>query len=579
MNRILEVSTRSGTAQFRPCTKEEVTWGGRSFIAHHLQREVEPGCDPLGPGNRLIIAQGLLGDTHLTTAGRFSIGGKSPLTGGVKEANVGGSCGLLMARLGIKAVILTEAPENLFPRVLLVRNDGAELIDAPELAGKETSETLAHLRSRFGPKTGVLAIGPAGEQTLTAALIATTDHTGVQLRVAGRGGLGAIMGSKGIKGIVIDAAGGVPPEPVDQAALTRASREVAKSIREDPKTENRHNFGTPAVLALCNALGILPTRNFRFGTFEHADAISGEMVAELIDQRGGKDGEAKRGLPCVKGCVIACSNIFADPSGKTTVASLQYENIALLGSNCGIGDIDAIAEMNDLCNQVGIDAIDGGAAIGVAMEAGLLEFGDAERAKDLLRQVGEGTPLGKVIGSGVVTAAKVLGVRRVPATKGQAMPAYDPRSLKGIGVTYAMSAMGADHTAGNALETAKSIDPRGVDGQVESSYRLQVRGAILDSLGICLFVRPAFVKNPSLAAQLLNGRYGWNWEYRDVQRMGIECLTVEREFGEAAGISGSDNDVPEFMRLEPLPPHNTVFDISREEMSKIWDTVLPDDIF
>ena len=579
MNRILEVSTRSGTAQFRPCTKEEVTWGGRSFIAHHLRREVEPGCDPLGPGNRLIIAQGLLGDTQLTTAGRFSIGGKSPLTGGVKEANVGGSCGLLMARLGIKAVILTEAPENLFPRVLLVRNDGAELIDAPELAGKETSETLAHLRSRFGPKTGVLAIGPAGEQTLTAALIATTDHTGVQLRVAGRGGLGAIMGSKGIKGIVIDAAGGVPPEPVDQAALTRASREVAKSIREDPKTENRHNFGTPAVLALCNALGILPTRNFRFGTFEHADAISGEMVAELIDQRGGKDGEAKRGLPCVKGCVIACSNIFADPSGKTTVASLQYENIALLGSNCGIGDIDAIAEMNDLCNQVGIDAIDGGAAIGVAMEAGLLEFGDAERAKDLLRQVGEGTPLGKVIGSGVVTAAKVLGVRRVPATKGQAMPAYDPRSLKGIGVTYAMSAMGADHTAGNALETAKSIDPRGVDGQVESSYRLQVRGAILDSLGICLFVRPAFVKNPSLAAQLLNGRYGWNWEYRDVQRMGIECLTVEREFGEAAGISGSDNDVPEFMRLEPLPPHNTVFDISREEMSKIWDTVLPDDIF
>ena len=159
------------------------------------------------------------------------------------------------------------------------------------------------------------------------------------------------------------------------------------------------------------------------------------------------------------------------------------------------------------------------------------------------------------------------------------MPAYDPRSLKGIGVTYAMSAMGADHTAGNALETAKAIDPRGRDGQVASSFKLQVRAAILDSLGVCLFVRPAFVKDPSLAAQLLNGRYGWNWDYRDVQRMGIDCLTAEREFGEAAGISETDNDVPEFMRLEPLPPHNTVFDLSREEMSKIWDTVLPDDIF
>ncbi|MBU8913635.1 MAG: hypothetical protein KOO61_06390 [Spirochaetales bacterium] len=579
MNRILEVSTRSGTAQFRPCTEEEMRWGGRSFIAHHLQREVEPGCDPLGPRNRLIIAHGLLGDTKLTTAGRFSIGGKSPLTGGVKEANVGGSCGRRMARLGIKAIILKDTPENRTPRILLVRNDGAELIDAPDLAGKETSATLAYLRDRFGAKTGVLAIGPAGEQTLTAALVATTDDAGVQLRVAGRGGLGAIMGSKGIKGIVVDEAGAVPPEPADGEMLTRASREVARILREDPKTENRHNFGTPAVLSLCNALGILPTRNFSSGTFEHADAISGEMVAELIDQRGGKEGEAKRGLPCVQGCVIACSNIFAGPSGKTTVASLQYENIALLGSNCDIGDIDAIAELNDLCNQVGIDAIDGGAAIGVAMEAGIIEFGDAEGAKDLLRQVGQGTPLGKVIGSGVVTTARVLGVCRVPATKGQAMPAYDPRSLKGIGVTYAMSAMGADHTAGNALETAKAIDPRGREGQVPSSFKLQVRGAILDSLGVCLFIRPAFVKDPSLAAQLLNGRYGWNWEYRDVQRMGIDCLTAEREFGEAAGISETDNDVPEFMRSEPLPPHNTVFDLSREEMSKIWDTVLPDDIF
>jgi aldehyde:ferredoxin oxidoreductase len=281
----------------------------------------------------------------------------------------------------------------------------------------------------------------------------------------------------------------------------------------------------------------------------------------------------------VQGCVVACSNIFADEKGKTTVASLQYENIALLGSNCGIGDIDDIAELNNLCNQVGIDAIDAGAAIGVAMEAGVIEFGDAGGAKDLLRQVGRGTPLGKIIGCGVVTTAKVLGVRRVPATKGQALPAYDPRSLKGIGVTYAMSAMGADHTAGNALETAKRIDPRGRDGQVASSYRLQVRGAILDSFGVCLFIRPAFVKNPELAAQLVNGRYGWRWKYADVQRMGIECLAAERNFNEAAGITSGANDVPEFMRSEPLPPHNTVFDLDREEMHTIWETELPDDIF
>ena len=199
MNRILEVSTRSGTAQFRPCAEEERAWGGRSFIAHHLQSEVEPGCDPLGPTNRLIIAHGLLGDTKLTTAGRVSIGGKSPLTGGVKEANVGGSCGRRMARLGIKAIILKDTPENRTPRILLVRNDGADLIDTPDLAGKETSTTLAYLRERFGAKTGVLAIGPAGEKLVRFAGI-ISDHA----HSSSHNGVGAVMGSKNLKAIVVE---------------------------------------------------------------------------------------------------------------------------------------------------------------------------------------------------------------------------------------------------------------------------------------------------------------------------------------------------------------------------------------
>jgi len=578
MNRILEVNTRTGETSFRPCTKEETGWGGRAFIAQHLLSEVDPGCDPLGRINRLIIAQGLLGDTRLTTAGRFSVGAKSPLTGGVKEANVGGSFGTPMAALGLKAIILTDAPENRTPKVLVVRNDSAELVDSPQLAGVETSDTIAALREKFGKSVGVVAVGPAGEQMLGAACVATTDFTGVQLRVAGRGGMGAVMGSKGIKAIVVDAQERKAPPPVDPDRFKMATRAVAKIIREDPKTENRHDYGTPAVLALCNQLGILPTRNFSSGQFKHADAISGEMVADLIVKRG-KPGSARRGLPCVKGCEIACSNIFADDSGKTTVASLQYENIALLGSNCDIGNIDDIAELNHLCNQVGIDAIDGGAALGVAMEAGVIEFGDAEGAKDLLRQVGHGTPLGKIIGSGVVTAARVLGVRRIPAAKGQALPAYDPRSLKGIGVTYATSAMGGDHTAGNALETAKRIDPRGTDGQVENSYRLQIRGVVLDSFGVCLFLRPAFVKDPAITAELLNGRYGWDWTFADVRRMAIECLDAERKFNEAAGITPAHCDVPEFMRSEPLPPYNTVFDIPKEAMSEIWNTELPADIF
>jgi aldehyde:ferredoxin oxidoreductase len=576
VKKILRVNTRTGEILTTACSETERRWGGRSYIAHHLLAEVDPACEPLGRKNRLIVASGLLADTAVTTGGRLSLGGKSPLTGGVKEANVGGAAGRIMARLGLKAVVLEDAPEEPQPRLLRIAEDRVVLLEAPELRGLETMPTLHALRQRFGERIGALCIGPAGEKLLAAACVATTDSSGVQLRVAGRGGLGAVMGAKGIKAIVFDAEGTRPEEPADPRALAAAAREVAKILREDPKTDNRHNYGTPAVLALCNTLGILPTRNFREGRFEHAEAISGEMIAELIDRRGG---EGRRGLPCVQGCIIACSNIFADPSGKTTVASLQYENIGLLGSNCGIGDVDAIAELNHLANQVGIDAIEGGAAIGVAMEAGLLSFGDAAGAKDLLRQVGRGTPMGRIIGSGVVTAGRVLGVRRVPATKGQAMPAYDPRSLKGIGVTYAMSPMGADHTAGNALETARSHDPLSPEGQVAISLRLQIRAAILDSLGVCLFIRPVFVKNPELAARLLNARHGWQWTYRDVRAMGLECLRAEREFNQRAGLSGAECDMPEFMRSEPLPPHNTVFDVDREEMRRIWEIQLPEDVF
>jgi aldehyde:ferredoxin oxidoreductase len=369
----------------------------------------------------------------------------------------------------------------------------------------------------------------------------------------------------------------VQPEPAhDAAGLGGANKELWQILRDDPKTQNRHDFGTPAVLAICDSLGVLPTRNFQTGHFEEFEAISGERVAELIVGRGG---EAERGIPCVRGCLIQCSNRFADPEGKTLVASLQYENLGLLGSNCGIGDVDEVARLNHLCNQVGVDTIETGAAIGVAMEAGVIPFGDAKGAMDLVRQIGQGTPLGRILGSGVVVTGRVFGVRRIPAIKGQAIPAYDPRSLKGIGVTYATSPMGADHTAGNALEMAKTLDQKKPDGQVAASLRLQVRGALLDSLGVCLFVRPAFVKNPDLMARLLNARYGWSLTYGDVQQMGRKCLEMERDFNRLAGVPDERCDVPEFMRSEPLPPFNTVFDVPREEMQGIWDMKLPEGVF
>ena len=421
-----------------------------------------------------------------------------------------------------------------------------------------------------------MCVGPAGEMKLLSAGVAVTDAQDIQLRKAARGGLGAVMGSKGIKAIVIDDTGAPPPPVFDQALLRDTSKEFVQMILADPKTENRHKYGTPAILMAANALGLLTTRNFSVGQFEHAEAISGERVAEVIEERSG---EGRSGTLCMRGCVIQCSNVFPDASGKKAVASIQYENIALLGSNCGVGDLDGIAGMNDLCNQVGVDTIEAGAAIGVAMEAGVIPFGDAEGAKDLIREIGQGTYLGRILGSGVVITGRVLGVRRIPAIKGQAIPGYDPRALKGNGVLYVTSPMGADHTAGNAFETATTVNPLGQERQVENSRKLQIRAAILDTMGLCLFTRPPFVKKPEFFALFLKGRYGWDVTYKDVQKMGIECLSTEREFNRRAGVSEEFFDVPEFMREEPLAPRKSVYDIPMEEMRRIWDVKIPSDVF
>jgi aldehyde:ferredoxin oxidoreductase len=576
MEWIIRVNTRTGNILKQQATGEEMRWGGRFLISKFLLREVPPMADPLGRFNKLIIAPGLLGDTFVTTTGKFSVGGKSPLTQGVKESDVGGEAGKKIARLGIKAIVLEDIPEKDGTKVLTLKANQITLSDSLELKGKYVSETIQILRKQFDSQPGIICIGPAGEMKMAGAGVAVSDVNDIQVRYAARGGLGAVMGSKGIKAIVVDDSEAVSPHLFDEALLREASKALTQAILEDPKTENRHKLGTPAILMFANELGLLPTRNFSSGQFERAEAIAGERVAEVIAERGG---EGRSGTPCLRGCVISCSNVFPDPSGKRTVASIQYENITLLGPNCGIGDLDHIAELNHLCNEVGMDAIETGAAIGVAMEAGVIPFGDAEGAKALIRQIGQGTYLGRILGNGVVTTGRALGIRRIPAIKGQAIPGYDPRALKGNGVTYVTSPMGADHTAGNAFETARTVNPIGKENQVENSRRLQIRAAILDTLGLCLFTRPPFVKNPELFAQFIRGRYGWNVTFEDVQKIGIDALETEREFNRRAGVSEELFDVPEFMREEPLPPRNSIFDVSMEEMQRIWEVKIPKDVF
>lgn len=570
MDRIIRVNARTGEINERRATPEELRIGGRHFIAHILTEEVPPACEPLGRYNKLIISMGLFADTGVSTTGQLSIGGKSPLTGGVKESNSGGYAGKRIARLGIKAIIIEDLPDANaeMTRVLYLSGDRNELIPMPELRHKYVSETINILRKRFGQKKGLICIGPAGEMKMYAAGIASPDDEGIQIRYAARGGLGALMGSKGVKAIVVDDDKPVKQEFFDPGLMRETSLRITKALSEDPKSKNRKLYGTLDILDMANTIGILPTRNFSEGSYAPAKEWTGPKMSELIKERGGC---GRSGTPCVPGCTIQCSNVFPYANGDKIVATIQYENVALLGSNLEMPDLDDVGELNHLCNEVGVDTIDTGAAIGIAMEAGIAKFGDTEAAKDMIRQIGAGTVLGRILGQGAVFTGQAFGIRRVPAAKGQAMPGYDPRSLKGNGVTYVTSTMGADHTSGNTFETAKTVDPLGTANHVANARQLQVRGAIIDTMGVCLFTRPAFVRYPELLTDLFYAKFGWKLTFAEVRMLGAYVLQLERDFNEKAGVSEKLRPMPEFMREEPLPPNNTVFDITEEEMQGIWD--------
>jgi len=329
-------------------------------------------------------------------------------------------------------------------------------------------------------------------------------------------------------------------------------------------------YGTNVLADIINSAGAYPTRNFTSGTFKGVDSISGETERETIVARGGNPKH-----PCHPGCVIACSSIYLDKDGNYVSKGPEYETVWAHGADCGISDLDAIARMDRADDDIGLDTIETGATMAVAMEGGLLPFGDAEGVLRLLEEIRKGTPLGRILGSGAAVTGKVFGVSRIPCVKGQAMPAYDPRAAKGIGVTYATSTMGADHTAGyaiaqNILAVGGEVEPLKPDGQVPLSAALQKATAALDSTGLCLFVAFCVLDVPDAGqavVEMINAHCGTSWSADDyLEVLGKATLRAEREFNHKAGFGPADDRLPNFFKTEPLPPHNTVFDIPDEEL-------------
>lgn len=551
--------------------------GGRAMTSGIISKEVPPLCHPLGEDNKLVIAPGMLSGSTAAMSGRISVGCKSPLTGGIKEANAGGQPGQALARLGYAAIVLEGKPKEGALYKVFINKDGVKITPADHLKMLGNYDTVEKIKAEFGDKIAVISIGPAGEMKLAAASVACTDMELRPTRHAGRGGVGAVMGSKGVKAIVLDDSGMKMRSPKDPEAFKDATKRWVEGLRKHPVTgQGLPAYGTNVLTNVINEAGGYPTKNFMWGRFDTCSKISGETQAAVENERGGA-GSATHG--CHRGCVIRCSGTYYNKDGHYLTKQPEYETVWAHGGNCGIDDLDSIAMLDRLDDDFGLDTIEMGATIGVAMEAGLAKFGDAQAAINLVKEVGKGTPLGRILGSGAAVTGKVFGVERVPVVKGQSMPAYDPRGVQGIGVTYATSTMGADHTAGYAVATnilgvGGKVDPLKPEGQVELSRNLQIATAAIDSTGMCLFIAFAIMDQPETFQALLdsiNAFYGLKLTAEDVTELGKSVLKKERDFNAAAGFTSKHDRLPEFFKKEALPPHNITFKVTDNDLDSVFN--------
>ncbi len=578
MDKILRVNMTDQTVKEERIPAAYAGLGGRGLTSGIVADEVPPLCHPLGEENKLVIAPGLLTGTPAACSGRLSVGAKSPLTGGIKESNAGGTAAQRLARLGIAAVVIEGRPSDGSLWKLVINKKGAELLPAKGLKNTNNYKTVEKLTKKYGEKVSYITIGTAGERLMTAASVAVTDLENRPTRHAGRGGLGAVMGSKGLKAVVVDDKGTPAVAIKDKEAFKKAAKKFATALREHAVTgQGLPTYGTNVLTNIVNEAGGLPTRNFRSGQFEDAAMVGGERQREIILERDGVATHA-----CHRGCVIRCSRIYNDKNKKYLTKGPEYETIWANGPNCGINDLDVIARLDRLYDDIGVDTIEMGATLGVLMEAAAsgIEFGDGKGAIRLIREeVGKATPLGRILGSGAAVTGQVFGVERVPVVKRQALPAYDPRAVKGIGVTYATTPMGADHTAGysvtaNILGVGGNVDPLKRKGQVDLSRNLQIATTAIDCTGLCLFVAFAVLDMPEAFEaiyEMINAQYGLSLGADDVTELGKSVLKVERAFNKKAGFTSIDDRLPLFFETEELPPHNVVFDVSHKELDSVFN--------
>ncbi len=588
--KILRINMNDLSVKWEEVKDEWKHLGGRGLTSTIISEEVPALCEPLGPYNKLIIAPGLVTGSTAPSTGRLSVGAKSPLTNGIKEANAGGRTPQKLARAGVKAVIIEghRKDKNKWYNII-IKKDNAEIVEANEYHNMGNYELIKQLWEKYGSKPGIIGSGIAGQMLLQGAgIFGNNVENSDPGRFAGRGGLGAVMGSKGIVAIITDDSDGGVIKPVNEEKFKSATAALREALIEHPVTGKNgglQNYGTNVLINVLNEAGSLPAKNWTLGYVEHAVKISGEATHERIDlavEKFGDQTNAQYAHACNPGCVMKCSMIVVDKdSGKEVLSPLEYESAWSLGNNTMIHTYEDVVELNRICNDIGLDTIEAGNALAVAMDAGALEFGDGPAAIKALKGVAEDTPMGRIIGSGAVTTGRVFGSNRVAHVKGQSMPAYDPRPIRGIGVTYATNPMGGDHTAGYTIAAeilgikGEVTDPRAID-KAGLSRAFQETTAFLDSSGYCLFTAFAILDVDAGFAGLVDSYaaiMGEEFTVDDVTKFGRKILNLERAFNKAAGMTNADDRLPEFMKTEPLPPHNVVFDVTDEELDAVHNSL------
>lgn len=527
---------------------EAIVKAGRYLIAKTLNDEALADVDPLSPENPLIFSAGPFAGTNFSNANRLSVGCKSPLTLGVKEANGGGTFAFALGQLKIAGLTLTGASED-WTMIHLTKEGGVEFHDASDFLGMGNFETAAKLHERFGKKVSLGLCGPVGEYQGLLSGIAFSDVDLRPSRLAARGGVGAVMGSKKVKAIIVDL-DRMPPLH-ERKKVMGAVKQYRKMLDAEPAIIAFQETGTAMVADYTNHVGGIPVRNFTGGQAVDTETgpfkLGGDFLREQNLARGGEQTHA-----CMPGCIIQCSNVYADADGNEVVSPVEYETIGLLGTNCGLSDPDDLAQLNYVANDLGIDTIELGGTIGVLMDAGKGEFGDVAYMQSVLDGLREGSEEGKLHAQGTARVGEALGVSRVPVIKRQAISAYDPRVIEVTGLSMMMTAQGADHTTGNL----PSYDSKGktTEELVAVSLEMQVMCAAVDSLGLCVFGRSVTNEHVDFIVQAINDAHGIELEESFFAELGRETLMLENQFNKAAGFSEADDELPEFFYTEQLPP-------------------------